>query len=153
MYLIHGICKIQYLLNIGCTGKSFSSGKMSNCYTGITASFLLLSVVVPSLGLQIRSWHSMCVNSFCNLPFLKLSKESTICDVYSWLGKKQMPPVHVAWFIKVFTRDRSWRELDFLVLNRAVGVMIIWVEAGMIFHLVAQLYNPVCAHNSYYGIY
>lgn len=64
-----------------------------------------------------------------------------------------MLPVHAAWFIRVFTGDRSRGELDFLVLNRAVGVMIIWVEAGMIFHLLAQLYNSPCAHNSYYGIY
>lgn len=68
-------------------------------------------------------------------------------------ARKQTLPVRAAQFLRVFTGDGSRGELDFRVFGRAVGVMIIWAEAGMIFHLSAQLYNLPCAYDSCYGIY
>ena len=54
----------------------------------IEVSCLVLSIIVPSLCLQISSWHSLCINSFFILLLLKLSEESTVRDVYYCLGSK-----------------------------------------------------------------
>lgn len=47
-----------------------------------------LSIVVPSLCLEMSSWQSLCINSCFILLLLRLAEERTVWGVYCWLGHK-----------------------------------------------------------------
>lgn len=104
-------------------------------------------ILVPWLCLEINSWQSLCINSHFISLFLRLAEERTVWGVCCWLGHKCCHFMLHS-LLGLLLETGAWGELDFLVLSRAVGVVIIWVEAGMIFHLWAQLYNSPCAQNS-----